>query len=397
MIRQDSKTFLNTGSWLLSITIAGLLFTGCKQKNTYVAPPPPQVTVSKPAQRAVTDYAEFTGTTEAFESVEIRARVDGYLQSIHFQPGRLVSKEDLLFIIDPKPFQAKLDEAEAELESRQAELKQTEATLKRKELAFKANAVSEVEVIQARADRDVAQSAIQAALAAIETAKLKLSYTEIRSPISGRIGRNLVDVGNLVGAEDRTLLTTIVRDDPIYAYFNVNERDLLNYQKRHPHRDPPTNGNGESKVFLGLPTEEDYDYEGRIDFVDNRLDPSTGTIQVRGVFRNSDHLLWPGLFVRIRVPFNTRKSALLVPDASLGTDQRGEYLLAVNNDNVVEYRSVRTGPRVGELRVIEAGISSEDRVITSGIQRARPGLKVTPEEAAQQKAATGQTPSGPSQ
>jgi RND family efflux transporter MFP subunit len=355
-----------------------LLLSSCQKANEFAAPPPPIVVVSPPVQHSVTEYAEFTGRTEAAEFVEIRARVEGYLQSIHFQPGSLVKKGSLLFQIDPRPFTAKLQEARAELERRQAELKQADATLKRKEMAFKASAVSELEVIQARADRDVAQAAIQGAQAAVETAELNLSYTRITAPIDGRIGRNLADVGNLVGATDRTLLTTIVRDDPIYAYFTVSERDLLAYQE-HPGRvTAPTNGNGQVPVFLGLSSQTDYPFEGRIDFVNNRLDPSTGTIQVRGVFQNSSGRLLAGLFARIRVPIGTTEQAMLVPERSLGVDQRGEFLLVVNAQNTVEIRPVQTGPLVADLRVIRKGIVAEDRVVVDGVQKARPGITVIP-------------------
>jgi len=373
--------------WIVNILAATCLLIGCDKKNEYAPPPPPQVTVSNPIQKNVTEYADFNGLTEAVDYVEIRARVEGYLESINFKQGSRVKEGDLLFVIDPKPFQAKLDEAKAELERRQAELKQTDATLKRKDLAYKANAVSEVEVIQARADRDVAKAAIQAALAAIETANLNLSYTKIHAPISGRIGRELVDEGNLVGASERTLLTTIVKDDPIYVYFNVNERDLLHYQEHSSREDSPTNGKGNTPVYLGLSTQQGYPFEGRIDFVDNRLDPSTGTIQVRGVFQNSDHQLWPGLFARIRVPVGTRENALMVPDLAVGTDQRGDFLLIVNDKNEVEYRPVKLGPLERGMRVIETGVSPNDRIIVEGLQRARPGLAVSPVPAAGKKTA----------
>jgi RND family efflux transporter MFP subunit len=367
--------------WIVPLILIASPLSGCKHKEEFVAPPPMSVTVSKPVQKAVTDYAEFSGTIEAAESVDIRARVEGYLESIRFKPGARVKKGDLLFVVDPKPYQAKLDEAKAELARRQAELKNAEASVKKKELAFNSKAISELEAIQARADYEVAKAAIQGAQATIKTAELNLSYTIINAPISGRISRNLVDVGNLVGATDRTLLATIVKDEPIYAYFNVNERDLLHYQQNKDSQECPTNCDGKTRVFLGLAGQQSYPFEGRIDYMDNRLDRSTGTIQVRGVFSNSDHRLWPGLFARIQVPTANRENALLVPDSAIGTDQRGDYLLTVNGQNVVEYRPVTTGALIGELRVIETGISPEDRLIVSGLQRARPGLQVNPTEA----------------
>ncbi|MCU0574486.1 MAG: efflux RND transporter periplasmic adaptor subunit [Syntrophobacteraceae bacterium] len=368
--------------WAGCLAAAVLLIHGCQKPPELASLPPPQVVVSKPVQQAVTEYAEFTGRTEAVELVEIRARVEGYLQSIHFQPGGKVREGDLLFQIDPKPYQVKLDEARAEIERRQAELKQADAALKRKEMALKANAVSELEVIQARADRDVAQAAIQGAQAAIESAKLNLIYARITAPIDGRIGRNLADVGNLVGAAERTLLTTIVRDDPVYAYFTVSERDLLAYQQHPSRMSGPTNGSGQVPVFLGLSSQADYPFEGRIDFVNNRLDPSTGTIQVRGVFKNEDGRLLPGLFARIRVPLGVTEHAMLVPDRAVGSDQRGEYLLVVGSQNTVEVRPVQTGPLVADLRVIRGGITAEDHVIIDGVQKALPGFPVVPTPAA---------------
>lgn len=368
------------------VTLLLMVFSclsACGRRAEYIAPPPMEVTVNNPLRQEVTDYAEFTGTMDAVESVEIRARVEGYLESIRFQPGSRVKIGELLFVIDPRPFQAKLDEAKAELARRQAELKQAEATFRRKEAAFKANAVSELDIIQARADHDVSKAAVQAALANIETAELNLSYTRIHAPINGRISRNLVDVGNLVGATDRTLLATIVNDDPIYAYFNVSERDLLYYRKRHVGQLSPTSTDGKTPVFLGLSDQQDYPFEGRIDYVDNRLDTSTGTIRVRGVFSNGDRRLLAGLFARLRVPVGKRENVLLVPETAIGSDQRGDFLLAVNEKNIVEYRPVTVGAQIKDLRVIESGISPEDRLIVVGLQRARPGLPVVPVEASQ--------------
>jgi RND family efflux transporter MFP subunit len=365
---------------IMSVAVVTLLLIACNRQTDYVAPPPMEVTVSRPQQQTVTEYAEFTGMIEALESVAIKARVEGYLERIAFQSGARVKKGDLLFVIDPKPFQAKLDEARAELARRQAELKKAETTSQKKELAFKANAVSELEVIQSKAEWDVAKAAMQAAQAAIETAELNLSYTKIHAPISGRISRNLVDAGNLVGAGERTLLATIVNDDPIYAYFNVSERDLLYYEEHQGTSESPIKGDGATLAFLGLSNQPGYPFEGRIDYVDNRLDATTGTIQVRGRFANPDHRLRAGLFARIRVPVATREKALLAPDIAIGKDQRGDYLLAVNDQNIVELRPVETGALINDMRVILSGISPNDRLIVSGLQRARPGLPVKPQE-----------------
>mgnify|MGYP002478373960 FL=1 len=367
--------------WIVPLILVVLAVSGCSRKNEFVEPPPVTVTVSKPVQKAVTDYAEYTGAVEALESVEVRARVEGYLESIRFRPGARVKRGDLLFTIDPRPFQAKLEEARAELARRQAELKHTEATMQKKEMALKVNAVSEIEAIQSRAEYEMTKASILAAQATVQTAELNLSYTKIHAPISGRTSRNLVDVGNLVGAGDRTLLATIVNDDPAYVYFNVNERDLLNFQQNGDTGCSLANPDGKTRIFLGLSNQEGYPLEGCIDYTDNRLSQTTGTIQVRGVFANSDHHLLPGLFARIRVPVAHRTNALLVPDSAIGSDQRGEYLLLVNAQNVVEYRPIVAGMLVGNDRVVESGISREDRLVVNGLQRTRPGLTVNPTEA----------------
>ncbi|MGE4542727.1 MAG: efflux RND transporter periplasmic adaptor subunit [Pedobacter sp.] len=361
----------------LGLLLAALLLTsGCRDRNQYVAPPPPAVTVALPQLQDFTHFAQYSGLTEAVASVEIRARVEGYLQSIHFTDSALVKKGDLLFVIDPKPYQARLDEAEATLAMRQAEVRLTESTLKRKESAFEEQAVSEVDVIEARAQRDQAVAAVAAAQAAIETARLELSYTRIHAPLSGRIGRRLVDVGNLVGAEEKTLLATIVSTDPMYVYFNVNERDLLDFQSHNSKQQTPTSGNGRTPIYLGLSNETGYPHPGKIDYVDNRVDADTGTIQVRGVFDNADGSLLPGLFARVQAPIRKVKQALMVPEEALGLDLQGHYLLCVDDKDEVVYHAVTLGPKVEGRRVVETGLEANDRVIIKGLQKARPGIVV---------------------
>jgi len=243
-----------------------LSLCGCGEKNTYVQPPPPEVTVSLPQVKMLTNNFEFTGTTQAFEFAEIRARAEGWLESVKFEPSTVVKKGDLLFVVDAAPFKAELNQAEAALKIRQAEAKLAEATLKRKENAYKDRAVSEVDVLEARANRDIALAAIEAARAEIEAARLQLSYTRLHAPISGRIGRNLVDPGNLVGAGgDKTLLATIVKDNPIYAYFNVSERDILRYNRIQSERSKQTSDEQDLDVFLGVFGEQGYPHQGKID------------------------------------------------------------------------------------------------------------------------------------
>jgi len=228
--------------------------------------------------------------------------------------------------------------------------------------------------------RDQAAAAIDAARAAIETARLDLSYTQVRSAISGRIGRRFVDVGNLVGATEKTLLATIVNISPVYVYFNVNERDFLEFEKCRRLNVP---GNGSSAVFLGLSSDKDFPFQGKVDFTDNRVDPETGTILMRGVFDNPEGCLLPGLFARVRMPIRIEKMAMVVPEAALGIDQQGHFLLAVSDNNTVEYKPVQVGPEIDGMRVIDSGISDKDRIVVKGLQRARPGGQVSPEEETQ--------------
>lgn len=363
---------------LLALISMATLLAGCQNKSAdaNVAPPPPAVTVSTPMTKDVVHYAEFSGTTEAVESVTVRARVEGYLDKIHFIEGAMVQEGDLLFTIDDQPLRAKLDEARAQLAISEAELKLAEATKTRRESALRDRAVSEVSVIDARAQLGKAQAGVRAAKAAMRTAELNLSYTRITAPISGRIGRNLVDVGNLVGAQERTELTTIVRSDLIYAYFTISEREWVRYQAS---RSSTARDEGEGMpLFLGLSGRKDFPYEGKLDFINNRVEAATGTIQVRGLFPNPDLKILPGLFARIRIPLGQTKGALLVPDSALGRDQQGRFLLVANTENVTEYRPVKTGELVDGMRVINTGINADDRVIINGTQKARPGGPITP-------------------
>lgn len=374
---------------VFGILAALWLLTGCEQKNTYVEPPPPKVTTAQPLQQEVIDYLEFTGTTRAFEEVEVRARVAGFLQSIHFTPGTFVEKGDLLFVIDPREYRASLNAAQGELDSAKAQLQRAETEYARAQRLFKQKAGAEKNVVQWRGERDIAKAAVAMAKARVERARLDLDYTKVTAPIAGRVGRNLVDVGNLVGEGEPTLLTTITQYDPMYVYFNLNERDLLKvmaiYRQRLQEKGIDADTEIVRKVdiplFLGLANEEGYPHKGKLDFAESGVDPGTGTIQLRGVFPNSGNpsVLFPGLFTRLRMPVDEREDALLVTERAIGADQGGRYLLAVNSENVVEKRLIRMGQLVDGLRVIEEGLKPGDWVIVNGLQRARPGAKVDPE------------------
>jgi RND family efflux transporter MFP subunit len=367
-----------------------VLLAACEQKNTYVEPPPPKVTVAEPLQQEVTDYLRFTGNTRAFEEVEIRARVSGFLQSMHFTPGTRVDMGDPLFVIDPKEYQAEVNASIAELNAAKAMQHRAKIEYDRAKRVFDKGAGRETDVVKWRGERDVAQAAIERAKASVERAKLNLGYTQVTAPISGRVSRNFVDVGNLVGEGEPTLLTTITRYDPMYVYFNLNEYDLLRVQSMYRKRikekdiDPAEEPDSEAEIllFLGLANEQGYPHEGILDFAESGVDPATGTIQLRGVFPNPGppNLLIPGLFTRLRMPIDKRENALLVTERAIGADQGGNYLLTVNSDNVVEKMPIRMGQLVDGLRVIEEGLQPGERVIVKGLQRARPGGKVDPEK-----------------
>ena len=382
-----------TSFWMRSLMLAGALlalglFTACKEKNTYVEPPPPKVTVAEPLQQEVTEYLEFTGNTRAFEEVEIRARVSGFLHSMHFDPGTRVDMGDLLFVIDPKEYEAEVNAAQAELNAANAMAHRAKIEYERAKRVFDKGAGRETDVVRWRGQRDVARASIERAKAKLERANLDLSYTQVTSPISGRISRNFVDIGNLVGEGEATLLTTVTRYDPMYVYFNLNEYDLLRaqamYRKRVKEKGLDPDRDAEKDlgipVYLGLANEEGYPHEGIADFAESSVDPATGTLQIRGLFENPDQILIPGLFARVRTPIDERENALLVTERAIGSDQSGRFILAVNSENVVEKRAIRMGQLVDGLRVIEEGLEPDALVVVNGLQRARPGGKVDPEK-----------------
>ena len=360
---------------------AALAASGCAgQEPAAPPPPPPEVTVATPVQRDVTNYAEFTGRTESVAAVEIRARVVGELREMHFVPSDPVQEGDLLFVIEPEPYEASVAAAEANIAQWQSELLRSESDLTRLELAIQTNAVSEQDVDQARADVQSAEAGLAGAQAGLTNAEIDLSYTEVRSPITGMVSRNLVDIGNLVGAGENTLLTTVVAMQPLYAYFDVSETMLLRLLAANDATIADAPGDrSPTAVYLGVDTEEGWPHEGEMDYIDNTVDTSTGTIQVRGAFANVQNRLIPGLFSRIRVPVGVDENAVLVDENAIGTDLGGKYVLVVSDGDIVELRHVEIGALEEDgMRVVLSGLAANERYIINGLQRARPGLPVTP-------------------
>jgi RND family efflux transporter MFP subunit len=358
-----------------------LLITACAQQQpTAAPPPPPKVTVSQPLNREVVEWEEYTGRLEAVESVEVRARVNGYLQSIHFKNGATVKQGDLLFVVDPRPYQAELERAKAELALANARLERTGKDLARAQMLVRSRAVSEEEVDTRVSDQRQAQESVQAARAMVNAAQLNVEFTQIRAPISGRISRNLVSVGNLIngGTTQSTLLTTIVSLDPIYCYFEADERSYLQGIRQLRNGDRANGRGGKQPVYVALADEEGFPHQGSIDFWDNRLDQNTGTITVRAVLPNPDLLLAPGLFARVRVPAGDKYTALVLPPEALGSDLSQQFVFVVDDQNLVQYRKVTPGPIIDGLRVIRDGIQPDDWVIVKGVQRAKTGAKVDP-------------------
>ena len=366
----------------LIVLLAGIvflgIFSGCK-KEAPPQPPAPEVTVAQPLQKNVRRFYDLTGNTEAIEMVDIRARVEGFLEKVHFKDGVNVKEGDVLFTIEQEVFIADVEQAEAVLESNIAESRRAQADLDRVKIAVETGAVSEQEVDLKQADYDIAVASVAKAEALLKQAKLQLSYTTITSPVTGRISRRYVDKGNLVGSGEKTLLTRVVRFDPIYVYSNISET-LLSQMLKKAGKTSQERSKAKLKFNIGLATEEGFPHEGLIDFVDNRLDETTGTAQIRGVVPNENGLLYPGMFVRMRAPSLEETAALLVYEKAIGTDLGGKFVLVVGQDNVVERRYVKLGQLYEDRRVIEKGLEAEDRYIYKGIQRARPGLPVTPKQ-----------------
>lgn len=359
---------------LLGGTLAAM---GCKQPSEPLSPAPAVVNVVQPVEREVTDFADFTGRVEAVESVQVQARVSGYLTKILFKEGTDVKKGDVLFEIDPRPYQAQLEKDVARLQAAEAVLEKARFDLGRLQRLFENKQASDVEHQYAVSDHNMAVAEVAAAKAAIEASKLDLGFCTIRSPIDGRISSYSKTIGNLI-TPDATVLTSIVSNDPMYVSFAVDELSYLRVREAAAQGKSHLRDQARAPVFLALANEQGFPHEGTINFADNQLKPTTGTIRVRAAFPNPYRQLTPGLFARVRVPLGPAHPALLVPDRAIATDQGQKLLLLVNDKNEVVARPVQPAALHDGLRVIESGLNPGDRVIVDGLLSVRPGATVKP-------------------
>jgi RND family efflux transporter MFP subunit len=380
MLRSSAARTVSSAASLAAV----LLLAGCDlapQRPAGGAPPPPSVTVAAPVKRMVADQDEYVGRFVAVDSVEVRARVSGYLDRIEFADGQLVKQSDLLFVVDKRPFETALDQAKANLAQAHANLSFAETDLQRGTALVDQRTISVQTYDQRIQAKKVAEAAVQAQEAAVRQATLDLEFTELKAPVAGRIGDRRVSPGNLVTggtAGNTTLLATIVSVDPMRFEFTFDEASYLRYQRM-------AKGDLRSReagitVALKLLDEPDFPHQGRMDFVNNVIDTSSGTIRGRAVFANPDGVFTPGMFARVQVPGSPPYSALLVPDAAIGTEQARKYVLAVDDENTVRLKYVTLGQVSGNLRIIKSGIDENDRIVVNGLMRARPGVKVNPQQ-----------------
>ena len=410
MMRRHALGFLLLGFGVSAIT-------GCARPTAALAPTKPaEVIVGTPVKKIVTDYEDFTGRTEPFLIVDVRSRVSGYLDKIHFVDGKEVTADQPLFDIDPRTFKATLDQATATVSQAQARLDRLQRDFVRVESGVRSGSITREEYDRVAGDRDEAIASLNLAKATETLAKTNYNYTKILSPISGLISRRMMDRGNLVKADD-TVLTTIVALDKVYATFDIDERTMLKVRRLIQDGKVESARSSKMEVDIGLADEEKFSLKAEIDFIDNKVDPATGTLRVRAIMDNPRtklpstspvsaspgspppadsyiHLLSPGLFVRVRLPIGKPHEAILVPEESLGSDQGQKYVYVLNDQDEVIYRRVKIGQQVEQNRVIIEGVQPGDRVIVSGLQRVRPGAKVSPKSAEAVGVAKPETPAG---
>lgn len=357
----------------LALIVALVALAGCSKPHAKpAAPVAPPVSVAAALEREVVETVDFPGRIEAVESVEVRARVNGYLRSVHFRPGAQVKKGELLFVIDPRPFEAELARAEATLANTRAQLELARTELARQEQLLAERATSRREYDDAAARLRQFDAQIRANQASVETARLSLAYTRITAPVDGRVGKAEITVGNLVQGEvpNSPVLTTVVSTNPVYAAFEADEASFLRFVSSRENL----------SISIGLANEQGFPHRGRIEFVDNRVDPQSGTVRMRALLDNRDGRFTPGLFARVRLgDMGSPRKAVLVVDRAIGTDQSKRFVLVVNGDSKAEYREVRIGRALEGLRVIEAGLEAGEVIVVNGLQRVRPGAPVTPQ------------------
>jgi len=390
---------MHGGRDIVLLCALATLVASCGEGPKQGGPPPPAVTIAKPAKRTVTDFDEYVGRFAAINSVEVRARVSGYLEGVHFKDGQIVKQGDLLFTIDKRPFQNTLEQARANLAQAKSNLTFTEADYTRGQQLVRDKTITDQTFEQRSQAYRNAQASVSNNEAAVRQAELDIEFTELRAPVNGRIGDRRVSPGNLVTggtAGNTTLLATIVSTDPIYFEFTFDEASFLRYERMSKTGNDIASRSAGVQVALKLIDEQDFAHNGDMDFVDNAIDRSTGTIRGRALFANPNNIFTPGMFARVRVPGSPSYEALLVPDAAIGTEQARKFVLAVNADNTVVPKYVTLGQTTTDnLRVIKNGLSPDDRVIVNGLLRARPGQKVTPQEEGKPGAAPAQGASPP--
>lgn len=370
---------------LLCTSLALVLSTGCikpqgaPDKAAGGPPKAPEVIVDLPTHGEITDYEDFTGRTMATQTVDVRARVTGYLDKINFKDreGQEIEAGEVLAEIDPRPYLAEVARAQSSVAQADSRLARLELDYQRARKTVASKTISQEQFDQVTGDRNEAKAAIEVAKANLNLAKLNLSYCKVKAPITGRVGRTQFDPGNLVRA-DETILTTLVAMHPMYVYFEVDERTMLRLRRYMEEGRIRTQGDKAVAVKIGLADEEGFPHSGSVNFVDNRLDPATGTLQIRGIFDNSERLLLPSLFVRVRLPIGEPYQALLISEQALGTDQEQKFVYVIDENNKAQYRRVKVGKLQKGRRVILEGLNENERVVVSGLQRVRPELQVQP-------------------
>jgi multidrug efflux system membrane fusion protein len=362
------------------LLLAVLTLTACKEETPIAAPPPVKAAVAKPVKQSVTRYIEATGNTQPINTVDLQARVQGFLDSINYVDGALVKKGTVLFELQRDTYEAQVQEAKATLASQQAAQANARIEYSRQSTLGKDQFSPQSKVDDTKTRLDQLTADVDGAKADLEQAQINLGYTTMTAPYDGIVTRHLVDVGALVGYAGPTKLATIVQVDPLHVYFNVSETVILRLQEELAKRGKTLREVGDLPVEIGLQTEDGYPHKGKLDYVSPQLDTSTGTIELRARVMNTDFALLPGLFVRVRIPIEQIDNALLVSDTAIGSNQSGDYVLVAGKDNVVEQRRIRVGLQSGQFRVVESGLTAEDWVLTSDMQRAAPGTRIDPEQ-----------------